>query len=38
MKIDRSKLKIGIWYEDENGNMIPRMDDRPCDTCDPMDI
>lgn len=22
MKIDKSKLKIGEWYEDENGNRI----------------
>ena len=24
MKIDKSKLPCGIWYEDENGNIIPR--------------
>lgn len=23
MKIDKSKLPLGIWYEDEHGNMIP---------------
>ena len=23
MKIDKSKLKIGLWYEDGNGNVIP---------------
>lgn len=23
MKIDKSKLPCGIWYEDENGNIIP---------------
>ena len=23
MNIDKSKLKIGLWYEDENGNIIP---------------
>lgn len=23
MKIDKSKLPYGIWYEDENGNIIP---------------
>lgn len=22
MEIDKSKLKLGIWYEDENGNLI----------------
>ena len=24
MNIDKSKLPLGIWYEDENGNIIPR--------------
>lgn len=23
MKIDKSKLPLGIWYEDEDGNIIP---------------
>lgn len=23
MKIDKSKLKCGIWYEDKDGNYIP---------------
>lgn len=27
MKIDKSKLKIGIWYEDENGNVMKKADD-----------
>ena len=22
MNIDKAKLKLGIWYEDENGNVI----------------
>lgn len=22
MEIDKSKLKLGIWYEDESGNLI----------------
>lgn len=26
MKIDKSKLKLGIWYEDEEGNRIQRDD------------
>ena len=29
MKIDKSKLKIGKWYEDENGNRIESMDKSP---------
>ena len=29
MKIDKSKLKIGVWYEDENGNRIESMDKSP---------
>lgn len=29
MNIDKTKLKIGVWYEDENGDMIPSMDDSP---------
>lgn len=29
MNIDKSKLKLGIWYEDVYGNRIPSMDDRP---------
>lgn len=23
MRIDKDKLKLGLWYEDENGNVIP---------------
>ena len=23
MKIDKSKLPLGIWHEDESGNIIP---------------
>lgn len=29
MKIDKKKLKMGIWYEDENGNRIESMNDYP---------
>lgn len=29
MNIDKNKLKIGIWYEDKDGNVIPGMDDIP---------
>ena len=29
MKIDKSKLKIGIWYEDENGNRIESREEFP---------
>lgn len=27
MKIDKSKLKIGLWYEDEDGNATQISDD-----------
>ncbi len=37
MKIDKSKLKVGIWYEDENGNVYRNSDggcgERPNDKC-----
>ena len=26
MKIDKSHLKMGIWYEDKDGNVIPHND------------
>lgn len=29
MNIDKTKLKIGIWYEDDNGNRIDSMDESP---------
>lgn len=31
MEIDKSKLKLGIWYEDENGNLIKSEDDLACE-------
>lgn len=31
MEIDKSKLKLGIWYEDENGNLIKPEDDLACE-------
>ena len=31
MKIDKSKIKIGIWYEDHDGNMIGRPSDMVID-------
>lgn len=27
MNIDKAKLKLGIWYEDENGNVINQKED-----------
>ena len=27
MNIDKTKLKLGIWYEDENGNVINQKED-----------
>lgn len=33
MEIDKSKLKLGIWYEDENGNLIKPEDDLACQSC-----
>lgn len=30
MKIDKSKLRMGIWYEDENGNRIEYNDKTSC--------
>lgn len=45
MKIDKSRLKVGIWYEDENGNYIPSSEsvDAPedavmCNVCFPLEI
>ena len=28
MKIDKSKLRMGLWYEDADGNRIPWDDNR----------
>nr|DAO07742.1 MAG TPA: hypothetical protein [Caudoviricetes sp.] len=30
MNIDKEKLKLGIWYEDENGNVINQKEDLMC--------
>ena len=45
MKIDKTKLKVGIWYEDKDGNYIPSSEsvDAPeeavtCHTCFPLQI
>lgn len=45
MKIDKNKLKVGIWYEDENGNYITSTEsvDAPkeavtCHVCFPLQI
>ena len=27
MKIDKSKLKLGLWFTDQEGNVIPQVDD-----------
>lgn len=32
MNIDKAKLKLGIWYEDENGNVINQKEDLMCKT------
>ena len=45
MKIDKGKLKVGIWYEDEDRNYIPSTEsvDAPenavtCHVCFPLQI
>ena len=45
MKIDKTKLKCGIWYEDKDGNYIPTTEsaDAPeeavtCHVCFPLQI
>ena len=30
MKIDKSKLRVGLWYTDEEGNIIPNPNDLVC--------
>lgn len=30
MKIDKSKLRVGLWYTDEEGNIIPNPHDAVC--------
>lgn len=35
MKIDKSKLKIGIWYEDAEGNILSTGDTSVDPTCAP---
>ena len=30
MKIDKSKLKVGLWFTDENGEVIPCDDNAVC--------
>ena len=32
MNIDKAKLKLGIWYEDKNGNVINQKEDLMCST------
>lgn len=31
MNIDKARLKLGIWYEDENGNVINQKEDLMCE-------
>ena len=45
MKIDKSKIKVGIWYEDKDGNFIPSSDSasapaeaETCHVCFPLQI
>lgn len=31
MKIDKAELNRHVWYEDENGDIIPEINEYPCD-------